>query len=162
MIGSRFKGVAVDNEILAVYPDGVLMQGLSKCKDPSKKVTRPVNVSLAPSASKTVTERMELFYTMMLQCRSVYERIAEEREDDDINDTRATLNVMRKEVRWYIKQAFPGMLEKGESTHLLRKIYLQLAFETYGQGMKETGFASQVFAHEGYNASLHYTSVIIT
>lgn len=162
MLGSRFKGIAEDNEILAIYPDGVLMKGLSKSKDKEKKVTRPVNVSLAESVGKTATERMEIFYTMMLQCRNIYEEIAYEREDDSVEERIATRNLMRKEVRRYILQAFPGMLGKGEATHLLRKIYLQLAFETYGKGMKETGFAARVFAHEGYATSLHYTSVVIT
>jgi hypothetical protein len=105
---------------------------------------------------------MEIFYVMMQECRNTFKRITEERQDGTVQEERDTHNVMRKEVRWYIKQAFPGMLDKGESTHLLRKIYLQLAFETYGQGMKETGFASRVFAHEGYTSSLHYTSVVIT
>ena len=162
MLGSRFKGIAEDNEILAVYPDGVLLEGLSKSKDKTKKVTRPVNVSLAKSVAKTATERMEIFYSMMLECRRVFRRIEEEREAESAEEGIAMRNVMRKEIRRYIEQAFPGMLSKGEGTHLLRKIYLQLAFETYGHGMKETGFASHVFAHEGYNASLHYTSVVIT
>lgn len=162
MLGSRFKGIAEDNEILAVYPDGVLLEGLSKCKDKGKKITRPVNVSLAADVAKTATERMEVFYTMMLECRKVFRRIEEEREDESVEERIATRNSMRKEVRRYILQAFPGMLGKGEATHLLRKIYLQLAFETYGHGMKETGFASRVFAHEGYATSLHYTSVVIT
>jgi hypothetical protein len=162
MLGSRFKGVAQDNEILAVYPDGVLMQGMSKSKDKSKKVTRPVNVSLAQHVATTNTERMEIFYTMMIECRAVYERIQAEREVEGPEELVAMRNAMRKEVRRYIEQAFPGMLGKGEATHLLRKIYLQLAFETYGHGMKETGFAARVFAHEGYATSLHYTSVVIT
>ena len=57
---------------------------------------------------------------------------------------------------------FPGLLRKGEGTHLLRKLYLQYAFEHEGEGMKETGFASKVFGHTGYATSLHYTSVILT
>ena len=161
MGGSRFKGVAEDNVILAIYPDGILMKGLSKSKDKEKKITRPVNESLASFVYKTKTERMELFYTMMLECRLATDRIKEDRGCVTRGDTLAMRGMMRKEVRKYMNQVFPGMLKKGESTHLLRKIYLQLAFETYGDGMKETGFAARVFAHEGYATSLHYTSVII-
>tara|TARA_R110002126_G_scaffold41736_6_gene121416 strand:+ start:251 stop:550 length:300 start_codon:yes stop_codon:yes gene_type:complete len=81
---------------------------------------------------------------------------------DTIEERRAVLNSMRKEVRTYMTQIFPDLLNKGESTHMLRKLYLQFAFRKFGKGkMKETGFASKVFGHEGYGTSLHYTTVIL-
>jgi hypothetical protein len=122
-----------------------------------KVVKRPVNTQLFHHMN--ANESMIMFLNMFRQCRVAYGRIAEEREDDGIGDMRATLNLMRKEVRTYIEQVFPGMLSKGESTHLLRKIYLQLAYKEFGKDMKETGFVARVFAHEGYATALHYTSV---
>jgi len=159
MLGSRFKGVAVDNHIEKFEDAHVWLVGLSKSKDPRKSVRRPLNLRLAEGIT---SHRMPAFQTVFSMARNAYLRIKSDRTDTTKADTKATLNLMRKEVRRYIEQVFPGMLRPGEGTHLLRKIYLQLAFETFGDGMKETGFAASVFAHEGYNTSLHYTSVILT
>lgn len=162
MLGSRFKGIAVDNEILAIYPDGVLLTGLSKTKKKTKKVSRPLNVSLGKYATPPIEEVVPYLVRMLLECHHITKKIYRDRMAFTDKDKVSTHNVMRKEIRRYIELVFPGMLDEGEGTHMLRKIYLQLAFETYGEGMKETGFAAQVFGHEGYGTSLHYTSVIIT
>lgn len=161
MMGSRFKGIAMTNTITRLEPNMITLKGLSKSKDPTKKVKRFVNVSLAQEVRRTDTERMTLLHDVFLTCRAATVRIWKERNVLDEGEVLAACNVMRKEIKAYMNLVFPGLLIKGEGTHLLRKIYLQLAFETYGQNMKETGFAAQMFAHEGYNTSLHYTSVII-
>ena len=164
MLGSRFKGVAVDNKYeLIPGKAAVDLSGLSKSKDPTIKVIRPINLDVAATVSTSSHERMGAFVHAFFVSREAYIKASEKRGSDltDIESVRYTLNLLRKEVKRYIEQTFPGLLRFGESTHLLRKIYLQLAFDTFGKNMKETGFAAKVFAHEGYATALHYTSVII-
>ena len=164
MLGSRFKGVAVDNTYTVMGSKaGVVLSGLSKSKDPSISVDRPINLKVAASVGPTSKDRMGGFIYAFYVAREAYHLAAAKRGGDtDIETVRYTLNLLRKETKRYIEQTFPGLLRFGESTHLLRKIYLQLAFETYGANMKETGFAAKVFAHEGYATALHYTSVILS
>lgn len=164
MLGSRFKGVAVDNTytIISGKP-AVWLSGLSKSKDATTTVRRPINLDVAGRVGPTSKERMGAFVYAFYIAREGYHATHRARGgDEDIGSVRQTLNVMRKEVKRYIETVFPGLLRPGESTHLLRKIYLQLAFKTYGTNMKETGFAAKVFAHEGYATALHYTSVILS
>ena len=162
ILGSRFKGLALDNKII---PNDKLpwvwVSNLSKQKHPNviAAAKRPLNLHLLPGDSDV--ERFNNFLFIFSTVRTKAMQITQERGDKTVEDTRATLNLLRKEVKTYMKQVFPGMLLPQEGTHLLRKIYLQLAFEEYGAGMKETGFAATVFAHEGYNTSLHYTSVTL-
>jgi hypothetical protein len=163
MLGSRFKGIAVDNMYKIMDGKaGVSLSGLSKSKDPTITVNRPINLEVAADVGPTSKDRLGGFIYAFYVAREAYHRAAAKRGGyTDIDSVRYTLNLLRKETKRYIEQAFPGLLRFGESTHLLRKIYLQLAFETYGAGMKETGFAAKVFAHEGYATALHYTSVIL-
>jgi hypothetical protein len=159
VLGSRFKGLAQTNEITDIKENGlVTVKGLSKTDFPDMAVVRPLNLELLPN----LKDKLQTFMWLFHRCQTVCKRVFEDRQvGGNIDRQRDALNVMRKEVRRYIELVFPGMLQKGESTHLLRKIYLQLAFKKYGEGMKETGFAARVFGHSGYNTSLHYTSVII-
>jgi len=165
MLGSRFKGVAVNNTytIIKGKPE-VWLSGLSKSKDSSITVRRPLNLKVASEIGVSSRDRMGAFVYAFFIARGSYHEAMHKRDGDpeDIESVRYTLNLLRKEVKRYIETVFPGLLRFGESTHLLRKIYLQLAFETYGAGMKETGFAAKVFAHEGYATALHYTSVILS
>jgi hypothetical protein len=156
ILGSRFKGISESNtSTMSDNPPWVYVGGLSKTTDRDKVAHRPLNVLLLP-----VTDKFSMFLQLLSICRIASKRIHSSYKKDGKERVYVD-GVMRKQLRQYIKQVFPGMLHKGESTHLLRKIYLQLAYSEYGGYMKETGFAATVFAHEGYGTSLHYTTVFI-
>ena len=164
MMGSRFKGIAIDNIVLDSTwwsVKSLRLKGLSKSEDKEKQVTRPINLALAKTQQVTKALQFRLMKHVFNVSRNATKRIINLREAETKQEIRDTLNVMRKEVKRYIQIVFPGLLRKGESTHLLRKIYLQLAFAEYGGTMKETGFAAMVFGHESVATSLHYTSVSI-
>lgn len=161
VLGSRFKGIAETNHLTDVnyQYSKISVTGVSKSKDPFKKINRHVNIHLLKPAAYTWFQQWNLFFVLFNHCRRTTETIFDMNCAIDAGERRSVLNTLRKQVKTYMNQLFPGILRKGESTHFIRKLYLQIAYEEYGQGMKETGFAAKAFGHEGYNTSLHYTSI---
>lgn len=71
-------------------------------------------------------------------------------------------NTTTKIVR-FARSVFPDdFFKHNQGTHLFRKIYVNWAYEAFARDhMKETGFASEVLGHRGFQVSLNYTALII-
>lgn len=161
--GSRFRGIAHTNQIVRINEDKtIVLTGLSKWRGIGESdivVRRPLNLDFLDRPNKT--EALSIFLAMFNRCKRITNRITDYKQVFLQGELKRVDNLMRKQLRTYMEQIFPGLLNKGESTHLLRKLYLVFAHETYGGNIKETGFASQVFGHTGYNTALHYTTLIL-
>lgn len=91
--------------------------------------------------------------------KGVTDTVAEQLPKTAISWTQNTT----RDVGRYAKHAFRETFkEKNQGTHLLRKIYMAWSFNAFARDtMKETGYASAVLGHRGFQVSLNYTSLIL-
>lgn len=74
-----------------------------------------------------------------------------------------TLQVIEFARKTFVTSDGKTMFRENQGTHLFRKIYMNWSYNAFASTkMKETGYASAVLGHRGFQVSLNYTSLIIT
>lgn len=155
---------------------------LSEIRD--RIIVKPLNTMfvdprfLSPHKTIDTTKSgTEIFLHLVTQVRKAVFRFQKEELDFVKKDgmyglVDAQVTLLPKRARTWVNNIIKGIIiyartrmsfiKPNQGTHLFRKIYVNWAYHAYaGDTMKETGFASEVLGHRGFQVSLNYTSLII-